>query len=165
MKKIVLLIALVFNLYASGISEGDNAYEFNLETLDGKKSFKMSDFKGEVVLLNLWASWCRGCKKEMPEFFELQREYKSGFKIVTVSIDKKPSNSKEFLGCVEDDLGYKTPFISLYDAKKVLPKAYGAVAMPSSYLIDKNGVVRSVIVGSLNSDDIEKLKKDIDKLK
>ena len=165
MKKIVLLITLVFNLYASGISEGDKACEFNLETLDKSKSFKMSDFKGEVVLLNLWASWCRGCKKEMPEFFELQREYKNGFKIVTVSIDKKSSKSKEFLKDVEKSLGYKTPFVCLYDAKKILPKAYGAVAMPSSYLIDKKGIVKSVIVGSLDSDDIQKLKLEIDKLK
>ena len=164
MRKIVILMALVFSLYA-GIVEGEKAVDFNLQTLDGSKSYKMSDFKGEVVLLNLWASWCGGCKKEMPEFFNLQRDYKSGFKIVTVSVDKKAAKSQKFLRSVEKEIGFKTPFVSLYDPKKTLPKAYGAVAMPSSYLIDKNGVVKLVIVGSLNHDDIQELKQEINKLK
>lgn len=164
MKKILLIITLALSLYA-GVGEGEKAVAFNLKTLDGSSSYKMSDFKGEVVLLNLWASWCRGCKKEMPEFFELQKEYKSGFKIVTVSVDKDLSKSKKFLNSVEKKVGYKTPFVSLYDGKKTLARAYGAMAMPSSYLIDKKGVVRAVIVGSLNSDDIQELKKQIDSLK
>lgn len=164
MKKITILMALVLSLYA-GVSEGDKAVNFNLKTLDGSKSYKLSDFKGEVVLLNLWASWCGGCKKEMPEFFELQKHYKSGFKIITVSVDKKASKSQDFLNSVEEKVGYKTPFVSLYDPKKTLPKAYGAAGMPSSYLIDKKGVVRAVMVGSLSSDDIEELKHKINKLK
>jgi len=164
MKKIVILIALALSLYAS-IGEGDKAVDFNLKTLDGSKSYKLSDFKGEVILLNLWASWCGGCKKEMPEFFALQKRYKSGFKIVTASIDKNSNDSISLLKSVEDDAGYKTPFISLYDPEKILAKAYRAKGMPSSYLIDKEGTVRAVMVGSLSHDDIADLVKEIDKLK
>jgi len=164
MKKIIVLISLAVSLFA-GVSEGDKAVDFTLETLDKSKTYKMSDFKGEVILLNLWASWCGGCKKEMPEFFNLQREYKEGFKIVTVSIDNVPEKSTKFLKSVEEEVGFKTPFISLYNPTKSLAKAYGARGMPSSYLIDKEGVVRLVAVGSLNSSDIEELKKEIDKLK
>ncbi|MBU1657532.1 TlpA family protein disulfide reductase [bacterium] len=164
MKKILLLIALGLSLYA-GISKGDKAVDFDLKSLDQSKSFKQTDFKGEVVLLNLWASWCSGCKEEMPEFFKLQKEYKSGFKIVAVSIDKNADDSQKFLKSLEDEMGYETPFVTIHDGKKMLPKAYGAVAMPSSYLIDKNGVVRLVIVGSLSNKDIQELKQEIDKLK
>ena len=164
MKKIIILMALALSLYA-GIGAGDKAVEFNLKTLDETKSYKMSDFKGEVVLLNLWASWCGGCKKEMPEFFELQKKYTKGFKIVTASIDKNCDDSIDFLKSVESDVGYKTPFISLYDPEKTLAKAYRAKGMPSSYLIDKNGVVRVVMVGSLTHEDMADLIKEIDKLK
>lgn len=164
MKKIITMVLLTLSLSAE-VTKGDNAVAFELQTLDATTSYSMDDFKGEVVLVNLWASWCGGCKKEMPEFFTLQQEYKSGFKIVTVSIDKSSSSSQEFLESVEKELGYKRPFIALYDPSKSMPKAYGAKGMPSSYLIDKQGVVRDVIVGSLSHDDIAKLKIKIDKLK
>ena len=164
MKRIIILLALVVSLYAE-VGIGNKAIAFDLKTLDGTQSYKMSDFKGELVLLNLWASWCSSCKKEMPEFFELQKKYKTGFKIVTVSIDKNCDNSIDFLKSVESDTGMKTPFISLYDPEKLLAKAYRAKGMPSSYLIDKNGVIQSVMVGSLSHADIIELSKKIDSLK
>ncbi|MDF1877725.1 TlpA family protein disulfide reductase [Sulfurimonas sp. SAG-AH-194-L11] len=164
MKKIIILLTLVLSLYA-GVGVGDKAIAFELTTLDGKKSFSMSDFKGEVILLNLWASWCGGCKKEMPEFFELQKEHKNGFKIVTVNIDKSCDDAQNFMSSVEEELSYKTPFISLYNPSKSLAKAYGARGMPSSYLIDKNGIVTAVMVGSLSHEDILELEIKIEKLK
>jgi len=164
MKKVIISALLACSLFGA-IGEGEKAADFTLTSLDGTHSRSMADFKGEVVLLNLWASWCDGCKHEMPEFFTLQQAFGSGFKIVTVSIDKKPEASQEFLGSVEDAMGTKTPFVTLYDPKKTLPKAYGAVAMPSSYLIDKNGVVKRVIVGSLDAEGIAALKREIESLK
>ncbi len=164
MKTLLLFLTLGLHLYA-GISEGDKAPDFTLKTLEGTKTYTMQNFKGEVVLLNLWASWCKGCKKEMPEFFELQKSYKKSFKIVTVSVDDKASKSQKFLQSVEKKTGIKTPFISLHDSDKSVAKAYQAVAMPSSYLIDKKGIIRLIIVGSLNSEDIEQLKLEINKLK
>ena len=160
MRKILIILALGLSLYA----EVNKAVSFELKTLDATKSYKMSDFKGDVILLNLWASWCSSCKKEMPEFFQLQNRYKTGFKIVTVSIDKNSKNSIDFLKSVESDTGMKTPFISLYDPEKSLAKAYRAKGMPSSYLIDKDGVIQDVMVGSLSHDDIMQLSKKIDKL-
>jgi thiol-disulfide isomerase/thioredoxin len=160
------MIAMVLSLQLfAGVSEGEKAVAFDLKTLEGSKSYQMDDFKGKVVLLNLWGSWCGGCKKEMPEFFKLQKESDKGFEIVAVSIYNKASESEKFLHSLEGEVGYKTPFLTLHDPDKMLPKAYGAVAMPSSYLIDKEGVVRAVIVGSLDADDIEELKLEINKLK
>jgi len=164
MKKLLLVIITLVNLYA-GVTKGDNAIDFNLRSLDGTKKYTLNDFKGEVVLLNLWASWCNGCKEEMPEFFKLQNDYPSGFQLVAVSIDRDSEDAQKFLASVEKETGMKTPFTSLHDPKKILPKAYTSAGMPSSYLIDKNGVVQLVVVGSLSSDDIEELKSHIDKLK
>lgn len=164
MKTLLLFLALGLHLYA-GISEGDKAPNFTLKTLDGKKSHSLHSLKGNVVLVNLWASWCKGCKKEMPEFFELQKSYKKGFKIVTVSVDDTAVKSQNFLHSVEKKTGIKTPFITLHDTKKSVAKAYQCAAMPSSYLIDKKGIIKQIIVGSLNADDIKQLKTEINKLK
>jgi len=164
MKKILLFLALGLNLYA-GIAEGDKAPDFTLKTLDGKKSQSLHSLKGNVVLLNLWASWCKGCKKEIPEFFELQKSYKQGFKIITVSVDDTAIKSQNFLNSVEKKTTIKTPFITLHDTEKNVAKAYQCAAMPSSYLIDKEGVIKQIIVGSLNADDIKQLKIEINKLK
>jgi len=164
MKTLLLFLVLGLNLYA-GISKGDKAPNFTLQTLDGKNNHTLQNLKGDVILVNLWASWCKGCKKEMPEFFELQKCYKKGFKIVTVSVDDSATKSQKFLNRLEKKMGTKTPFITLYDAKKNVAKAYHCAAMPSSYLIDKNGVIKQIIVGSLDANDIKKLKVEINKLK
>ncbi len=163
MKKILLTLMLMGSLFAD-VKVGDKALGFDLQDFSKEKSYTMDSFKGEVVLLNIWASWCSGCKEEMPEFFELQREYKSGFKLVAISIDKKSKDAKKFLASVEKKLGYETPFIVLHDKKKSSAKAYKCIGMPSSYLIDKEGVIQKVIVGSLNAKDIVALKADIDTL-
>lgn len=163
MKKLLMTIMMGTALFA-GMNNGDKAIDFDLPTLDHTKSYSMKDFRGEVVLLNLWASWCSGCKHEMPEFFKLQKEYAKGFKIVAISIDSSPKASSGYLEAMSEEMGFQTPFITLHDPKKDTAKAYGAHAMPSSFLIDKNGVVRDVIVGSLNAEDMVELKKEIDEL-
>ena len=163
MKKILLGLLLVSSLFAD-IKVGDKAIGFDLKDLNKEKSYTLEGLKGQVVLLNIWASWCSGCKAEMPEFFELQKEYKDGFQLVAISIDKKPKDAKKFLAMVEKKLGYETPFIVLHDKKKSSAKAYKCVGMPSSYLIDKNGVIQKIMVGSLDEEKIKLLKADINKL-
>jgi len=163
MKTLVIFLTLSLGLFA-GVSEGDKAIDFNLKALNGTKTYSMKNFKGKVVLLNLWASWCKGCKKEMPEFFHLQKSMGSSFKIVAVNVDSSSSKGLKFLKSIEAKTGIKTPFVSLKDPSKSLAKAYKCSAMPSSYLIDKKGIIRAVIIGSLNSSDISKLKKEIRKL-
>lgn len=165
MKKTLLFLVLSLHLLYARVSEGDTAKNFTLHTLDGKKTYSMKDFKGEVVLLNLWASWCKGCKKEIPEFVALQKSYKKGFKLVTVNLDDNPQNAKKFLHSLENKTGTKIPFICLSDLKKSVAKAYKCSAMPSSYLIDKQGKIHNIIVGSLDKDEIEQLKMIINKLK
>ena len=164
MKKILLVImALSIGLFAS-VGEGDKALPFNLKSLSGK-SYSMNSFKGKVVLLNLWASWCGGCKKEMPEFYKLQKSMGRNFKIVAVTIDKNSADAKSFLRSVNKKTHMRTPFVVLHNPSKSLARAYKAEGMPSSYLIDKNGVLRAVMVGSLTHDDMVDLVKEIEKLK
>jgi len=164
MKSVIIAVLLALNLFGAA-SEGEPAPELNVASLDGSRHYTIADFKGKVVLLNLWASWCSGCKKEMPLFFKLQKSYGDDLKIVTVSIDSEAGDSQAFLKSIEKRLQYETPFITAYDPEKSVPERYGAMGMPSSYLIDKNGVVRRIIVGSLDSDGLSALQTEIDKLR
>jgi len=164
MKKILLLLSLLSIVTYAEISIGDPAKDFTLKTLDTQKEYHLKDLRGNVVLLNLWASWCKGCKKEMPEFFKLQKNYKKGFEIVTVSVDDNVENASKYLKSISDKKGYATPFIVLYDKKKNVAKVYECEALPSSYLIDRQGVIQEIMIGSLNTDDIKQLKTKINRL-
>jgi len=164
MKALLVLLALGLNLYG-GISVGDKAPNFKLKTLDGTKSYSLNRLRGKVVLVNLWASWCKGCQKEMPEFVKLQKSYKKGFKLVTINVDDDPKKGEKFLKSVAQKTAQKIPFITLANPTKSIAKAYKCVAMPSSYLIDKNGIIRDIIVGSLNANDMKALKKEINQIK
>jgi len=161
MKIILILLVIYANIMAAG-KEGDRASSFNLPNLyhlDKKVSF--DKYKGKVVLLNLWASWCGGCQEEMPLFVDLQKEFQgSGFSILLSSIDKDPQNAINFL----HDIDSNHLLDALYDSKKVLPKDYRCIGMPSSYLIDKNGNIDTVYVGSIDEEKMVTLKAKIKSL-
>ena len=164
LKKILLLALLSIGLHAS-MHAGDKAQGFTLPSIVNDTSHTLSEFKGEVVLLNLWASWCKGCKKEMPLFFDLKKANPKGFEIVTVSVDDNPKNASHFLAHIAKNKGFSIPFVALHDTDKKVAKAYGCTAMPSSYLIDKHGVIREIIIGSLNAQEMKALQTEINRLK
>ena len=161
MKKILLILLITLELFAAPSVE-DKAVSFTLPNLYNlKHSTSTQSLKGKVVLLNLWASWCSGCKEEMPKFVALQKEFsKDKFQIVLSSIDSDPSNAIEFL----EDVDKEKLLTALYDADKKLPKAYRCIAMPSSFLISKEGKIIKIYVGSLDDTKIEELKKSVIKL-
>ena len=161
MNKLIVVLLLCANIFAAP-RVGDKSIDFKLPDLyNQNRLVSANDLKGKVVLLNLWASWCSGCKEEMPLFVELQSEYsKNKFEIVLSSIDSSKENAISFLKEVDKD---KT-LTSLYDEDKSLPKDYRCPGMPSSFLIDKNGKIVKVYIGSLDEDEVEKLKAKIEEL-
>ena len=161
MKKILYIGLLTTWILQADVLKGDMAPNFTLPSLNSVSNNTLKAHKGEVILLNLWASWCKGCKKEMPEFVKLQKTYKHGFKVVAVSLDNDKTKAQNFI----QTLGKTVPFDVLYDKEKKLAKSYGCEAMPSSFLIDKQGKVIATFVGSFDSNDIAQLKTKINQLK
>ncbi|QSZ40982.1 redoxin domain-containing protein [Sulfurimonas aquatica] len=161
MKKLITLLFLTLSLLAAP-KVGDKAVSFELPNLyDASKKSLNSDFEGKVILLNIWASWCPGCKEEMPLFVKLQEEFdKKDFSIVLANIDSEAINAISFLEEVDDD----AILTALYDESKKLPKEYRCIGLPSSYLIDKSGTIVEVYVGALNENAIVKLKEKIKNL-
>ncbi len=158
---LTLLIALTVYSFA-GVRVGQQAPDFNLPDIFTGKTYTMKDFKGKVVLLNLWASWCTGCQAEMPEFFKLQKEFEGkDFIIVAVSVDNSKEKAIRFLKEVSEKTGIETPFVVLWDKNKKVARKYRPRGMPSSYLIDKNGKLIKLFIGSFTSENIGMLKSAI----
>ena len=141
---------------------GDKAIAFDLpELLKQEKNIQMKDYDNKLVLFNVWASWCKGCKKEMPFFHKLGKKFaKDGFEVVAVNIDKKDKKAKGFLDKLDNKLDEKAKITFVYDKKKSLAKAYEAKAVPFSLLI-KNGIIIKSYLGSFDKNNAHELVSDI----
>ncbi len=135
--KFVLFLIVCCLFFSQGVANAKTAApDFTLKSRDGK-NVRLSDLRGQVVLLNFWASWCGPCRQEMPILDEIHNKYKSlGFSVLGVNLDAKSSKAINYLK--------DTPvsFPVLYDPKGDVSSQYGVQAMPSTVIIDKDGNVR-----------------------
>lgn len=131
-----------------GIQYGLRAAEIELPAPDGEK-IALSSLHGKLVLVDFWASWCPPCRKENPELVKLYEKYKdtefengSGFEIYSVSLDR---NKEAWVKAIEDDkLSWPIQVSDLVGARTQPALDYGVQAIPSSFLLDKNGVIIGV---------------------
>lgn len=133
----------------AGQSVGRQAPDFVLEDLQGKK-VKLSDFRGKAVLLNFWATWCGPCKVEMPWFVELQKQYgPQGLEIVGVALD---DSGRDTISKFAKEMGVNYTILQGQDS---VGDAYGAMGLPTSYFIDRNGKIVESVSGLLARSEIE----------
>ena len=131
-------------------SERRAAPDFTLKDADGK-SVRLSDYKGKVVLLNFWATWCGPCKLEIPWFIEFESKHKDqGFAVLGVSMDEDGWNVvRPFLA----DLGVN--YRTLLGTNMVAQQFGGVEALPTSFVIDREGKIASTHVGLVSKRDYE----------
>lgn len=111
-------------------------FNFTFKNLEGK-DVALSSYKGKVVLLNFWATWCGPCKAEIPAFVELQQQYGDKLAIVGFSVDDTAEQAKAFA----DQYKINYPIL-LGEGREELQEAYGPIwGIPASFLISKDGVV------------------------
>lgn len=145
----VLFVAVIFPAFVSAGIVNKKAPEFTLSALDGK-NVSLGDLKGKVVFLDFWASWCPPCKKEMPELARLSEKFSSSeFAIVAVSVDKKKEHASGFISTVP---GASGKLMVLLDPEASTISQYMAQAMPTSFILDKTGVIRFVHFGYREED-------------
>ena len=129
-----LFIAIALPVNAGPIT--GKAPDFTLKSRDGK-NLRLSDFRGQVVLLNFWASWCGPCRQEMPLLEDMYKRYKKlGFTILGVNVEEDTSKAKRYLS----DISVSFPI--LYDSTNTVSKQYRVSAMPTTVIIDRNGNMR-----------------------
>jgi peroxiredoxin len=128
---------------------GKEAPDFTLQDLQGKH-VKLSDFRGKAVLLNFWATWCGPCKVEMPWFVELQKQYgPQGLEIVGVALD---DSGTETIQKFAKEMGVN---YTVLQGRDEVGDAYGAIGLPTSYFIDRNGKVINSSAGLVERGEIE----------
>ena len=163
-RKVLVLVAFGMGVLFGIPRMGHIAPNFTLpDIFEPSKTYSLSDFKGKVVLLNFWASWCTGCRAEMPEFIEVQKKYKDkGFVIVAVNVDRSPEKGINFLKELEEETGKKINFLVLYDGNKKVIRKYKPIGMPSSYLIGKDGRLIKYFPSSFTKENIDILIRAIE---
>lgn len=126
----------------SRIERGKPAPDFNLPSLDGTM-ISLADYKGKVVLLNIWATWCPPCVEEMPSMEKLfQALNKEGLEILAVSIDA--SGLKAVRPFMKK---HNLSFPALIDSKGTTQNLYRTTGVPESIIIDKDGIIVEKIIG------------------
>ena len=154
------IVALVVALLALGLTaamrlvgHGDSpvgigamAPDFRARTLDEPPAARtLADYRGDVVLLNVWATWCGPCRVEMPSMQRLHEEFRErGLHVVAVSIDK-PGFEEEIRAFVSE---YGLTFEVLYDPNGTITSTYQTTGVPYSFVIDRGGKIRKTVLGA-----------------
>ncbi len=122
---------------------GKNAPDFALNDLNDRP-VKLSDYRGKVVFLNFWATWCKPCKEEMPSMEILNKNFeKDGLVILAVSIDRV-TTTKDIPPFVK---GMNLTFPVLIDSWGKTDKPYKRMGVPETFIIDQQGIIREIIIG------------------
>jgi thiol-disulfide isomerase/thioredoxin len=139
---------------ADAPAPGQRAIDFQATTLAGRP-LKLSSLRGKVVLLDFWASWCEPCKKELPLLAEIARKLRPrGVEILAVNIDSDRRLAEEFLRKHEVSLTV------LLDPEGAVVKRYDPPKMPTSFVVDREGVLRHVNAG-FEAGDEQKIEREL----
>ncbi len=130
--------ALSLAASAASIAPGAAAPAFQLHS-SASNDLSLSDLKGQVVLINFWASWCGPCRQEMPVLDQLYRKYKAaGFTLLGVNVEPKSADAEGFLRTTP------VSFPILFDTDSKVSRLYEVAGMPSTVILDRSGKVRYI---------------------
>ena len=125
--------------------EGTIAPDFTVKDLAGKE-VKLADLKGNVVLVNFWATWCPPCKEEIPSMMKLNQSMTGKpFRMLAISIDE---GGKEAIVAFFKKSGMSLP--AYLDSDGKISQLYGATGVPETFIVDKTGVIQKKIVGGMD---------------
>jgi thiol-disulfide isomerase/thioredoxin len=147
---VAVLVALTGTLLgstAAAMSKGDAALSCVATELDTGARMSPADYRGQVVYLDFWASWCGPCRESFPFMNELQRDLAGkGLRIIAISVDKTAAEARRFLD------RYPAQFTVALDTASACPTAYRLEGMPSSFVIDRSGTIRAIHTGFRDKD-------------
>jgi len=139
--KIQTPIAKVEHIKTEMKNDGVKASDFELESTKGNK-IKLSDYRGKIVIVDFWATWCPPCREEIPSFVQLQNEYKSDLQILGVSLDQETKKDIPFFM-----QKYKMNYPVLFANYEIVNNYGGIEAIPTTFVIDQNGNIINSFIG------------------
>src|SRR5579863_5669607 len=119
---------------------GSSAPDFTVQ--DTQNKITLSQLRGQVVVLNLWATWCAPCVEEVPSLVEMQRRLKAkGVTVLAVSVDVDDNAYRQFVR------NHNVTLLTVRDPDQKSPRLFGTHLFPETYVIDRNGVMRRKFIG------------------
>jgi cytochrome c biogenesis protein CcmG, thiol:disulfide interchange protein DsbE len=141
-------ISLLFIALAAvaGCDRGDHPRQLdkaapNFTVVDGGQHVQLSDYRGKVVVLNFWASWCGPCIEEIPSLNQLHRQMPD-LAVLAVSVDKDEDAYRKFLAT------HRVDFTTVRDGEERANALYGTFVFPDTYIIDRNGRIRRKFINA-----------------
>jgi len=130
------IVLLAAETFAVGLRE--EAPDFTLKSLDGS-NLRLEEYRGQVVLINFWASWCGPCRQEMPVLDRLHHRYEdTGFAVLGINVEGDSGSAREIV----DKTNVTFPI--LLDDEQKVSELYSLEAMPSTVVVDRDGVIRYI---------------------
>ena len=134
------------------------AQDFSLPALSGSEQVTLSEFRGDVVYLSFWASWCIPCRNEMPHLQKLWREHRDqGFQVIGINVDEDPDAARAFAA----EHGIEFPLV--LDTNREVSTLYRVAGYPSHYLVGRDGRVHFSALG-FTDDDAEAVTVEVETL-
>lgn len=142
-----MAMTVIAGLFMVSMAQADAvesmAPDFTLKSRSGE-NMKLSEFRGDVVMINFWASWCAPCRQEMPLLEDMYKKYNElGFTLLGVNVEEDSSKANDLLREIP------VSFPILFDDKNEISKLYKVVAMPSTIMVDRDGKIRYIHRGYL----------------
>ncbi|WP_394129925.1 TlpA family protein disulfide reductase [Shewanella maritima] len=133
--------SLLVSSFSFALSPGQVAPDFTLKSMQGQ-NLNLAEQRGEIIIINFWASWCGPCRKEMPVLQKLQDKYQDlGVQVWGINVEQDNEAGRNFLK------GLDLSFPILFDASNTLSETYDVKAMPTTVIVDRDGNVRHVYYG------------------
>ena len=141
-------LCLVLFLVLAGCDRGQhpervNTVAPNFSVKDESQSVELSKFRGKIVLVNFWATWCTPCIDELPSLMELQRRMPQ-VSVIAISRDEDPEAYRRFL------TKYHVDLLTVRDTSLKVQDLYGTIQIPETYVVDRNGMLRRKFVSAQN---------------
>lgn len=135
---LAVLLAMGLAVPAAAVTIQDTAPDFTLKSLEGS-NLRLEEYRGQVVLINFWASWCGPCRQEMPLLDRLHQRYvDTGFAVLGINVEGEVAPAQELIDKVP------VTFPVLIDEGQLVSELYKLEAMPSTVVVDRDGVVRYI---------------------
>jgi thiol-disulfide isomerase/thioredoxin len=159
--KLIIFAAFFIVSSLASFSQEVNSKAPDFAAKDIKEdTIKLSDFKNKVVIIDFWASWCVPCKKSMPYLIELyNNNLPDSLIVIGVNVDTDREKIKAF----QNSINAEIPFPVIFDKDSKLPPLYNVEGMPTTVVINKEGIIKFKEIG-FNSDLKEKLDKTVKEL-
>lgn len=148
---VIGMMSVLILMTASGVVASTEsirlAPSFNVQNLVGGEAINLDRLQGKVVYVDFWASWCGPCLKSFPFMEEMHQQYgPRGLVIVAINMDQDPQDAHAFLA------KHPVTFLLGQDIEGIVAEQYGVIAMPSSFIVDRDGLIKNVHYGFKSSD-------------